>query len=509
MRFPQPVPVKRPKRENISFQLPAPVGGLNAVSSIMAMPPTDSVVMENFIPYPDRIAMRPGSSAHVTGSANTVYALYSYGALTGGNTLFGTTNSGVYDVSAAGALPAAAIALTNGKTVGSILSTGANSYLTIVNGTDSAVQYDGAAWSSIAAFGAVNSNTLNYVETYRQRLYFIVENSLNLYYLAANAVSGAGTLYTFASLFRRGGYLVALGTWTIDGGAGPDDHLVLVTNQGELAVFVGSDPASWTLKGVYYIGRPLGKKPLFKYGGDLLFLCENGLYPLSKALLTASIDRTQSITRKISQIFSDAGQAYFSNDGWEITAMPEIPLLIVNIPGDPIRYQYVMHLQTGAWAIFSGWSPYCFGRNGGNMYFGTSSGVNLVGGSSDLGANITATMLQAYSTMGLSRNKKIEEIRPIFEINGNFTYTMGIASDFTAVGQTNMVSAGLGGSAALWGTAVWGSAVWTSSIAIERSWRAVPDSYSVWKAFYLQIISNTASIDYLGADLLAKAGGSF
>jgi len=500
---------KQAKRQNISLQLPAPVGGLNAVSSIMAMPPTDAVVLENWIPYPDRMQMRFGADDHVTGSGDIVDDLYSYGALSGSSTLFATTDTGIYDVTSAGAWPAAAIALTEGKTSASILSTGAANYLTVVNGVDSAKQFDGTTWTSIATFGAINTNTLSYIETYRQRYYFIIENTLNVHYLAANAVSGAGTTYTFASLFRRGGYLVALGTWTIDGGAGPDDHIVLVTNQGEVAVFTGNDPATWTLKGVYYIGRPLGRKPLYKYGGDLLFLCENGLFPLSKALLTASIDRTQSISRKINQIFTTAAQSYFSNEGWYMVAMPDLPIVIVNIPGDPIRYQYVMHLQTGSWTIFSGWSPYSFVRNGADLYFGTADGVSIVGGPSDYGANITATMLQAYSTMGLSRNKKIEEIRPIFEVNGNFTYTMGVASDFQAIGQTNMIAAGLGGSAALWGSAVWGSAVWTSGTNIERSWRSVPDSYSVWKAFYLQIISNTATVEYLGTDLLAKAGGSF
>jgi hypothetical protein len=494
-------------RKNLTLQHPAPVGGLNAVSSIMAMPKTDAVVLENWIPYPDRLEMRPGSAAHVTGSANTIYALYSYAGLTGTDTLFATTNSGVYNVTTAGALGAAAIALTNGKTVGSILSTGASNYLTIVNGVDDAKQFDGATWSSIAAFGGVNTNTLSYVETYRQRLFFIIENSLNVCYLAANAVSGAATTYAFAAIFRRGGYLVALGTWTIDGGNGPDDHIVLCTNQGEVAVFVGSDPASWTLKGVYYIGRPLGKKPLYKYGGDLLYLCENGLFPLSKALLTASIDRTQSVTEKIAQIFSEAAQQYAANDGWEIVAMPDIPMLIVNIPGSTVRYQYVMHLQTGAWTIFSGWNAYCFGRNGATMYFGHATGVATVTGVSDFGANIVATMLQAYSTLKLPRTKKIEEIRPIFDIDGNFSYTLGVAADFQAIQQFSITNV-FGGAASLWGSAIWGAGIWTGS-SIERSWRAVPDAYSVWKALYLQVSSNITRVQYLGTDLLVKEGGNF
>lgn len=506
------IPPGSVRRRNLSLQLPAPVGGLNAVSAIMSMPPTDAVVMENWIPYPDRLQIRQGASNWSTGSANTVYALHVYSSPTGAELLYATTDSGVYDVTAGGAWPAAATALTNGKTVGSVISTGASNYLTLVNGTDDARQYNGAAWSSIAAFGAVNTNTLNYVETYRQRLYFIVEDSMTLAYLGPNAVSGAATTYNLGSVFRRGGKLVALGTWTIDGGTGSDDHLAICTSMGEIAVFVGSDPASpttWSYKGTYFIGRPLGQKPFFKYGGDLLYLCENGLFPLSKALLVATIDRTQSISRKIGQIFNDAGTAYFTQQGWEIIALPDIPLILVNVPSTNVRYQFCMHAQTGSWTILSGWTPYCFARVGSTVYFGGTTYVAKMTGSSDFGTNITATLLQAYSTMGLSRNKKIEEIRPIFQVNGSYAYTLGVASDFQAIGQTNLVSSGLGGTAALWGTAVWGAAVWTAGESIDRTWRSVPDSFSTWKALYLQVASNTATIQYLGADLLALPGGSF
>jgi hypothetical protein len=478
----------------------------------MSMPATDAVVLENWIPYPDRLQIRQGAVDHVTGSTKTINRLHTYSSPAGVETLWATTDLGVYNVTAAGALPAASIALTNGKTIGAILSTGASNYLTIVNGVDDAKQYDGTVWSSIAAFGAVNTNTLTYIETYRQRYYCIQENSMNLVYLAANAVSGASTTYNLGSVFRRGGYLVALGTWTIDGGSGPDDHLAICTTMGEIAVFAGSDPASpttWSYKGTYFIGRPLGAKPFFKYGGDLLYLCENGLYPLSRALLVATIDRTQSISKKIGQIFNDAGSAYFSNEGWEIIALPDLPLVLVNVPSTPVRYQYCMHAQTGAWTIFSGWTPYCFARIGSTVYFGGTDKVSKISGSADYGANIVATMLQAYSRLGGQRNKKVEMIRPMFEVNGTYSYTLGVASDFQAIGQTNFVSAGLGGAAALWGSAVWGSAVWTSATSIDRSWRSVPDSFSTWKALYIQVSTNTATIQYLGADILVLPGGSF
>jgi len=500
------------KRENISIQLPAPVGGLNAVSSIMSMAKTDSVVLENLFPYPDRLELRQGSLDHVTGSGANIDRLHAYSSPTGTDSLWATTDSGVYNVTAAGAIPAAAVALTDGKTIGSILSTGASNYLTLCNGVDTIKQYDGTTWSSIATFGATSTATYSYIETYRQRYYLISRNSMTLEYLAANSITGATVTYNLGSIFRRGGRLVALGTWTIDGGTGPDDQLVICTSQGEIAVFSGTDPASvntWAFRGVYYIGRPLGPKPFFKYGGDLLYLCENGLFPLSKALLVASLDRTQSVSRKISQIFSDAGKLYFANEGWEIIAAPDIPFVLVNVPGDSIRYQYVMHAQTGSWSIFSGWSARCFARIGSDLYFGTDTTVVKVTGVSDNGDSIVGTMLQAYSNLGFSRGKKIQEIRPLFQSNGSFTYSMGISRDFEEVIDTNSIAGASTGSASLWGSATWGTNVWNGSFNITREWRSVPDDYSTWKAFYLQISSTTAEVKYLGADLLVTEGGSF
>jgi hypothetical protein len=474
----------------------------------MAMPPTDAIVLENWIPYPDRLQMRMGVSDWTTGFAKTVYRIHTYSSPTGAETLWATTDDGVFNATSSGAVGATVAALTNGKTSGAIISTGASNYLTLVNGTDNAKQYDGTTWSSIATFTAA-TNTLSYVETYRQRLYFIEKNSLNLHYLAANAVSGADTSYNTGSVFRRGGYLVALGTWTIDGGTGPDDHLVMCTSMGELAVFVGADPSTWSYKGTYYIGRPLGTMPFFKYGGDLLYLCEQGLFPLSKALLVASLDRTTAISQKIQQTFADAGSAYFSNFGWQITAMPDIPLILVNVPGSNIRYQYCMHPATGSWTIFSGWEAQCFARAGSALYMGVGTKTVKAGGSSDYGGNITATMFQANTNLGYARSKKIQEIRPVFEANGDFSYNIGVASDFQDIGQTNPVSGASAGSAALWGTAQFGAALWSGSNNITRAWRAVPDTYSTYKSLYLQVVSKSVTLSYLGCDMLSTQGGSF
>ena len=487
----------------------APVGGLNAVKSLMQMPADDALVLENFIPYPDKITTRPGATTHLTGLADPARRLWVYSSLTGADSLWVTTDAGVYNATSAGTVGTAAIALTQGKTIGLQFGTGANNYLLLVNGTDTLKQYDGTTWTSVPSFGSSATSKYSYIDSYRQRIFLVVKNSLDMEYLGPNSVSGSHTSYAFGSIFKLGGYIVASHSWTIDGGQGPDDFFVIVTSKGEVAIYLGSDPATWTLKGVFFIGRPLGTMPLFKYGGDLLFNCEAGLFPLSKALATVQIDRTIGITGKIKQLFADAASANFANDGWQIVAMPDIPLLLVNIPASPNQFQYVMHAETGSWAKFNGWNATCFARSGNNLYFAGGSKVYIVGAASDDGANITCTALSSYSKIGYAKKKRIVKILPYFISNGVFTYIMGIGQDFQTFGLNTTVVPGGSSSLALWGSGVWGTAVWSSSVITTQNWHTVPDTHSNWKSFYLQIVTNSVEVSYVGAELRVLQGSDY
>lgn len=484
-----------------TVQLLPPVKGFTTGAPFMGMKPTSAVTMENFYPFPDRLQMRPGYNEHSTGFAAVPYRLWVYASGSGAEKLFATTDSGLYDITSGGSVPSASIALTNGKTIAVNMTTGANHYFFAVNGTDSMIRYDGTTWSSVATLG-VATNTFSYIEVYRQRLFFALENSLTIYFLPINSISGTAVSYDLGAIFRRGGYIVGLGTWTLDGGYGPEDQFAVVTSKGEVAVFVGNDPsnsASWSLRGVYFIGRPLGARPLYKYGGDLLYLSENGLYPLSSAVQSASIDRVQAVTEDIRQYFNDSARNFGPNEGWQILSIPDTPLLLVNIPASPVRKQVIMHAQTGAWSSISGWDAYAFERMGTSVYFSTSTGVMKVTGVSDNGANIVATLLQAYSDFGYPGAKQVVGIRPSFISGGNFQYSIGWSKDFSDATVFNNINlSGLSG-ASLWGSGLWGSAIWGGTTAPIETWQTVFDGYSRYKALYLQISSRLSSIQYLGA----------
>lgn len=505
---------RQPAASNKPRNLPFPVGGYNASAPLMGMKPLDAVLLENWFPGPTSMETRDGYVSHITATPKQVDRLHVYSSQTGAETLWGTTADGIYNFTAAGAAPAVSMALTNGKTFSTAINTGSASYMLVVNGTDTLKQYNGAAWSSVATFGATATSIYSYIETYRQRIFLIKKNSLEIEYLASNAISGAATNYPLGALFRLGGYLVALGVWTIDGGIGPEDNLVAITNKGEIAVFAGNDPATWSLKGVYFIGRPLGDIPLYKYGGDILALTETGIIPLSSVMQSVSIDRKQTVSSSIRPFVINVATSAFASQGWQIISDPLKPMLLVNIPSSPVRKQVVMNSQTGAWATFTGWNAIHFARMNGEMYFSCPGTVNTftvkrINGPSDQGVNVTATMVQAYNSFGFGVEKKVEACKSYFQSNSDFTYNGGFINDFQQLQEASSVNNLTVINGGIWGSSLWGAAVWSGTRPVTNDWQTFPDDYSHWKALYLQVTTSDGKVSYLGSDMLFKTGGHF
>lgn len=496
---------------NRDYTFPAPYWGLDYKNPRAAMDPRAALVLDNWIPFPDRVEMRAGQLDHVTGFAESVQGLWAWNGLTGSE-LFATCDNGVFDATVAGTVGAAVASLTEGRTQGVNINTGAANYLLLVNGVDNMTTYNGVTWSTTAALGGLNTNTCFAIEVYRQRVFLLENGSMNLWYLGANAISGAATSYSLGAIFRRGGMLAALGTWTVDAGTGPDDHLVVVSSEGEVAVFAGSDPAAlatWSLKGVYYIGKPLGgARSLFKMGGDLLFLAENGVYPIAKALKVASIDKTLALTDRVQALFSSYVQSLPGNVDWSLITQPDLPALIVNVTSSSGGRQLVMNTQNGAWCTFSGFAAKCWMRFGSTLYYGSDTKVvKALEGYSDFDANVVATLLTAYSKFGYPRNKRVVAARALTKTNNPVSYTIGIAPDFTDEATQNLISNPLA-SLSLWGTGIWGSSLWSGAQTLVE-WRTVPDRHSTYKAFYTQVASKVARPSIEAWNLLYAPGRAF
>lgn len=465
------------KRISNTAAVPAPVGGWNARDSVANMSKEDAVILNNFFPLTNDVMLRKGYSQHVTGITGTVETLMAHNA---GATskLIAIANGSVYDVSVAGAVGAAMVTgLTNSRWQHVNFTTAGGSFLVMCNGVDAVRNYDGTTWTTPSITGFTSSNAIQ-VTSHMNRLWFVEQGTLKVWYLPTNSIAGAASALDFSALATRGGYLMAVGSWTIDSGSGMDDHFVAITSEGEVFIYQGSDPSSsttWSLVGRYVIGNPVGRRCLMKYASDLLVVCQDGLMPLSKALMSSRVNTQSSLTDKIQFAMSEAVTQFGSNFGWETQLYPPENMLLMNIPVSSTEsMQYVMHTITGSWAKFTGWNAACWELYGNNIYFGANGVVcKAWDTTADNGENITAEALQSFHHFGSNNQKWFKEARPIiYTDSASLGILLGVNVDYDQTAPTGSPTFSVTSSGS-WDSGVWDSSVWGGDLSIVKSWQTV------------------------------------
>jgi len=358
-----------------------------------------------------------------------------------------------------------------------------------------------------------NSNTFAYVNLFKERLYFVEENSLSFWYLPVDSINGAVTEFPLGGIFKRGGYLQAMGTWTIDAGYGVDDLAVFVTSNGEVAVYKGSDPSDpndWALVGIWNIGQTFARKCVFKFGGDILLLTQDGLVPLSAGLQSTRLDPRVNITDKIFYAISQAADLYSANYGWQINYLAKYNMLIVNIPITTGSEQYVMHNITKSWGRFTNISANCWEMSGQDMYFGGNGYVaRFYDSFSDDGTNINAFVQQAYSYFeSRGQQKRFTMVRPILQTdNGLPTVLCGISTDYETVPLTNQISFNPSTlDVGVWDTALWDDANWGGALLTSKIWQGVT-GIGYAGSISLNVASQGIDFHWASTDYVMERGG--
>ena len=358
-----------------------------------------------------------------------------------------------------------------------------------------------------------NSNTFAYVNLFKERLYFVQENSLSFWYLPVDSINGAVTEFPLGGIFKRGGYLQAMGTWTIDAGYGVDDLAVFVTSNGEVAVYKGSDPSDpndWSLVGIWNIGQTFARKCVFKFGGDILLLTQDGLVPLSAGLQSTRLDPRVNITDKIFFAISQAADLYSANYGWQMNYLAKYNMLIVNIPITTGSEQYVMHNITKSWGRFTGVNANCWEMSGNDMYFGGNGYVaRFYDSFSDDGANINAFVQQAYSYFDTrGQQKRFTMVRPILQTdNGLPTVLCGISTDYETVDLTSQISFNPNTlDVGVWDTALWDDANWGGALITTKIWQGVT-GIGYAGSISLNVASQGIDFHWASTDYVMERGG--
>lgn len=410
-----PSPRINTAQQSIPQTVPAPIGGLNGRDPLADMARTDAYLMDNFFPGTASVSSRKGCAKYSTtslGAPVQSLEVYSGGA---GDKMLAWAGGKIFDVSLAAPVQLATGLLGN-VVVTTMFSNAADTsqHLIIVNGLDQPRHYDGAL-STLTMTGMVGSqNTLNFVKSFKGRLYFGQKDKLGFYYLPVGQIQGALTYFDLGQVASKGGYLVAIATFSESTtGESPADYIVFITSKGELIVYAGYDPsttANWALVGRYYTAEPIGTRCTVNFGTELIILTQEGALPFSEvrragdaasagvkgAIYTAI---TSKLGKYLAQYNMNAavpgweGLQYSGGGGWLILNVPATS----SIAGQ--YYHFIMNTTTNSWCRFTNWNGMSFCVFNKRLYFGRYDGYIMLGdeGRLDDGQPIRCDVKQAYN----------------------------------------------------------------------------------------------------------------
>jgi hypothetical protein len=429
------------RRVSSSYDLPAPVGGLNARDAYTDMDEQDAVILTNVFPEANYLTVRNGYVESVTGMTDPLRSLLTWNGLTGVDKLFAGAGADIWDVNAD---PATSVVsgLTNVDFQWTNIKTPGGMYLIYVNGEDPMGAYDGTTWTE-PVISVATSSTFANVMQFKERLWFSVKNSLDTYYLGLQSIAGAASLFPLGSIFHKGGYVIGIGSFSNDAGEGPDDYLCFITNNGEVAVYVGTDPDSastFALVGRFNVGMPIGRRCTVRVNGDLGIITQDGIVSMQAALRFSreSIQKA-TVTGKIQTLFSQYSQSYRQNFGWAPCIYPKARYLIINIPQieDETQIQLVMNTITGAWCQFDDMDGGCWGVANDQLYFGGNNGTLYqadTGFLDDLTGNIEWSVQTSWQLLGRGVGEMFfTMVKPTMLVGTGVEFGINVNVDFTHV----------------------------------------------------------------------------
>jgi hypothetical protein len=368
---------------------------------------------------------------------------------------------------------------------------------------------------SVMVISGVGLTVTNLITTtvFKQRMWYIENNSMNVWYAGILSFQGVLTQLPLGQIFKKGGTLVQMATWTIDNVSGIDDYAVFITTEGEVAIYQGYDPAqisTWSLVGVFNIGRPIGRRCYAKYASDIVVITADGLTPLSKAMLT---DRTQAnaqLTDKIANAIGDDVQSFNANFGWQVIDYPLGSKLIINIPDQTnvLMHQWVMNSIAKSWWRFDAWNANCWELQQDALYYGGSTKVFLADvGTADAGSAITVDCKPAFSYFDLpGKLKNFRMARGIFQANAVINPTITLNVDFNDVLNSSPLL--VSGAVAPWDTSLWDVTSWGDSGASisNKNWQGISGIGYVASGRISQQVSGVI-VQWYSTDYLFEEGG--
>lgn len=356
-----------------------------------------------------------------------------------------------------------------------------NEALTSASGAATA---NGVATAYYTGIDGVDTNHLDHVWVYKNRLFYVEKDSMNAWYLPVDQVGGDAEVFPLGGVFTLGGRLLFGATWSLDssGSGGLSEQCIFVSDQGEVAVYQGSDPSEatdWNKVGTYRIGKPLGRNAWVRAGGDIIISTDIGKIPLSQAIQRdfAALSPA-AVSFPIETAWNDA-VALRRSKQWQAIVWPESQMVVVALPtvNEQPPEMFVANARTGAWAKFTNWNGTCLEVFNGRLFFGSTDGkvieANVTG--LDQGQTYTCAYVPLFIDFGTPASHKIARLgrfvtRGPRDINPQISMMEDYIVDLPPPPAATPIEAGSEWSVGLWGQAVWGMA---QSLRVQQAWASV------------------------------------
>jgi hypothetical protein len=357
--------------------IPASTGGINASAGFDGMTQKEAIYLFNIMPDEYGLTTRKGYVEWANGMVSEVRTIIPYKAANNpaNDRLFAVTELGIYDITTSG---------TVGAPVQDFLVQGPDSgfgvYMAYTTAAEELFLYyaDEAnglfLYNSSTDLWAQAPDFLNpggeqpplavdivFIVQHKLRVWFFGRNATNVWYLDIQAVDGVAEEFFLGGKYPHGGQTVGLWNWTIDGGEGVDDYLVMISEAGDVLPFRGDDPSSsltWSSVGTYFIAEmPKSRRCVREYGADMYILCAFGIISMNdliRGVLPA--DNPATPAYKVQALVREEVQASLDSHVWEIKLNPTDNSMFINGPQrnqtDGNYWQFGMDVTIKAWGIW-------------------------------------------------------------------------------------------------------------------------------------------------------------
>lgn len=444
------------------FTMSPPYGGLDLVSPIDNMDPAYALELVNVFPGAGAPTVRLGYEQFANvGSTSPLKFIEALNLASGSTVLVTSSDSAIYGITSAGVV---STITGSAVTSGEWQSTTFNNRIYLVNGVDNARYWDGsAATTSDLTFTGLALTSMIGVHAHKERLYFIEANSSKIWYgglqVTGTSATPALTSFDLSYVMTRGGYVVAIGSYSNSKNVAAQDYFWACSSEGEIVFYSGSyagDPTTWGLVARYFIGRPLGRRAFVRVNNDTWIITEQGIVPISGLFEADPEAALNIVSQKVNPLISEAATQFPFDHQWHGFFWPQGRRVYISIPQSGSScYFLVYSIDTKGWTQFRlfsdehSLSSCAFNRL---PYYASATGIIWKGETGQADAT-TATGSQsiaysgrsAFSFYGSRGNyKAFKDIRPILKVKRGITLNIGLDTDFRRAATVTAITSPAG-----------------------------------------------------------------